>query len=329
MKWYEIAVYTTDAGIEPVCGALTGAGLSGFSIEESREAAAAFLDQSALYWDFADMAHIGTDAPCVKAYLAALPENKPLLDAARAAVKRLRGEDLGVDVGPLTVCVTVRDDEDWANSWKRYYEPIEVGERLLVLPSWKPRPRTRRTTLRLDPGLAFGTGAHHTTRMCLELLEAAVPQGGAMLDLGCFGMLIGQFVGSWGNFINREAYGAETEIFCRMGLTDPVTGNTIYVHPTFLYESLWNFLGFVLLHIFSKKFERRFDGQFFLMYVAWYGFGRMLIEGLRTDSLYIPGTAIRVSQLLGALSCAAAVIAFVIMWKRSDGKKLWKNRSAE
>lgn len=185
MKWYEIAVYTTDAGIEPVCGALTGAGLSGFSIEESREAAAAFLDQSALYWDFADMAHIGTDAPCVKAYLAALPENEPLLDAARAAVKRLRGEDLGVDVGPLTVCVTVRDDEDWANSWKRYYESIEVGERLLVLPSWKPRPRTRRTTLRLDPGLAFGTGAHHTTRMCLELLEAAVPQGGAMLDLGC------------------------------------------------------------------------------------------------------------------------------------------------
>ena len=151
----------------------------------------------------------------------------------------------------------------------------------------------------------------------------------AMLDLGCFGMLIGQFVGRWGNFINREAYGAETEIFCRMGLTDPVTGNTIYVHPTFLYESLWNFLGFVLLHIFSKKFERRFYGQFFLMYVAWYGFGRMLIEGLRTDSLYIPGTAIRVSQLLGALSCAAAVIAFVIMWKRSDEKKLWKNRSAE
>ena len=151
----------------------------------------------------------------------------------------------------------------------------------------------------------------------------------AMLDLGCFGMLIGQFVGRWGNFINREAYGAETEIFCRMGLTDPVTGNTIYVHPTFLYESLWNFLGFVLLHIFSKKFERRFDGQFFLMYVAWYGFGRMLIEGLRTDSLYIPGTAIRVSQLLGALSCAAAVIALVIMWKRRDEKKLWKNRIAE
>ena len=86
MKWYEIAVYTTDAGAEPVCGALTSAGLSGFSIEESRESAAAFLKESALYWDFADMDKIGADTPCVKAYLAVLPENEPVLDAARAVV---------------------------------------------------------------------------------------------------------------------------------------------------------------------------------------------------------------------------------------------------
>lgn len=185
MKWYEIAVYTTDAGIEPVCGALTGAGLEGFSIEESREAAAAFLRESALYWDFADMARIGTDTPCVKAYLAVLPENAAKLDAVRAAVAGLRQADLGVDLGPLAVRVTVRDDEDWANNWKRYYKPIEIGERLLVLPSWEPCPETRRTVLRLDPGLAFGTGAHHTTRMCLELLERTVRPGDALLDLGC------------------------------------------------------------------------------------------------------------------------------------------------
>ena len=85
MKWYEIAVYTTDEGTELVCGALTGAGLEGFSIEESRETAAAFLQESALYWDFADMDRIGTDTPCVKTYLAALPENEPYLEAARAA----------------------------------------------------------------------------------------------------------------------------------------------------------------------------------------------------------------------------------------------------
>jgi phosphatidylglycerol:prolipoprotein diacylglycerol transferase len=148
----------------------------------------------------------------------------------------------------------------------------------------------------------------------------------AMLDLGAFGLLIGQSVGRWGNFINREAYGAETEIFCRMGLTDPVSGVTSYVHPTFLYESLWNLLGFTLLHIFSRKFERRFDGQLFLMYAAWYGFGRMFIEGLRTDSLYLFAN-IRVSQLLAAVSCAAALIALRVLLKRPyNPQYLWKNK---
>lgn len=185
MKWYEIAVLTTDAGTEPVCGALTGAGLEGFSIEESRETAAAFLRESALYWDFADMDKIGADTPCVKTYLAALPENEGRLEAARAAIERLKGLDVGFDLGPLSVSVTVRDDEDWANNWKQYYKPLEIGERLLVLPSWEPRPETARTVLLLDPGLAFGTGAHHTTRMCLEFLEPAVRGGDTVLDLGC------------------------------------------------------------------------------------------------------------------------------------------------
>jgi len=185
MKWYEIAVYTTDAGIEPVCGALTGAGLSGFSIEESRETAAAFLQESALYWDFADMDKIGVDTPCVKAYLAALPENEPLIDAAKASIERLKSLELGFDLGSLHVEVLVRDDEDWANNWKQYYKPLNIGERLLVLPSWEPRPETDRTVLKLDPGLAFGTGAHHTTRMCLEYLESTVREGSTCLDLGC------------------------------------------------------------------------------------------------------------------------------------------------
>ncbi len=133
----------------------------------------------------------------------------------------------------------------------------------------------------------------------------------AYLDVGAFGLLIGQAIGRWGNFMNREAYGAATNVFCRMGLTD-ASGNTIYVHPTFLYESLWNVLGFILLHFFSKKFKRRYDGQIFAMYIAWYGLGRMFIEGLRTDSLYLFGTGVRVSQLLAAISFVAALIFLAI-----------------
>ncbi len=122
----------------------------------------------------------------------------------------------------------------------------------------------------------------------------------AMLDLAVFGLLIGQILGRWGNFMNREAFGAETEIFCRMGLTDPA-GNTISVHPTFLYESLWNLIGLILLIRFVRRGMRRYDGQCAMLYFFWYGLGRAWIEGLRTDSLYLGSTGIRVSQLLSVV----------------------------
>ena len=134
---------------------------------------------------------------------------------------------------------------------------------------------------------------------------------GAYFDLGALGLLIGQTVGRWGNFMNREAFGRETDIFCRMGLTGS-SGVTTYYHPTFLYESVWNLLGLLLLHLFSKSGKRRYDGQLFVMYVAWYGFGRMLIEGLRTDSLYLFDTGLRVSQVLAGLSVAAALAFLAI-----------------
>ena len=130
-----------------------------------------------------------------------------------------------------------------------------------------------------------------------------------LLDLVSLGFLIGQALGRWGNFFNREAFGAETDFFLRMGLMSARTGEVIYVHPTFLYESVWNVVGFVLLHKLSK--HRRYDGQVALGYVAWYGLGRAFIEGLRTDSLYIG--AIRVSQLLAAVSCFAALA--VLVWQ--------------
>ena len=133
----------------------------------------------------------------------------------------------------------------------------------------------------------------------------------AMLDLMSFGVLIGQALGRWGNFFNREAFGAETEIFCRMGLTAP-DGTTVYVHPTFLYESLWNLLGLLFLVRFSKSGRRRYNGQIALMYFFWYGLGRSWIEGLRSDSLYLAHTGIRVSQLLSILIvCVSATILFI------------------
>lgn len=150
---------------------------------------------------------------------------------------------------------------------------------------------------------------------------------GALGDLSIFGLLIGQTLGRWGNFLNREAFGAETDVFCRMGLTNPGQA-TVYVHPTFLYESLWNFVGFLIFHFWFQHHKRRFDGHAMLMYVAWYGVGRMLIEGLRTDSLYLGGTGIRVSQLLAGVSALAAIILLVIFLRR-DNPPLYVDTRAE
>ena len=152
---------------------------------------------------------------------------------------------------------------------------------------------------------------------------------GALLDMGGMGLLIGQAVGRWGNFTNREAYGWSENVdrlFCRMGLTVPGY-STFYVHPTFLYESLWNAIGFLILHFWTKTHRRRFDGQVFLLYLAWYGLGRMLIEGLRTDSLWLVPGVIRISQLLAALTLAVAVVLLIVLGRKQH--VLWAERAAK
>lgn len=149
------------------------------------------------------------------------------------------------------------------------------------------------------------------------------------LDMMSLGLLIGQSLGRWGNFFNREAYGAEitNSFFLRMGLIDKTTGLVRYWHPTFLYESVWNLVGLILLHFLSKK--RKYDGQVFLAYLAWYGLGRVWIEGLRTDSLYLG--SFRVSQLLAGASFAVAtgLMLYIRFRKHPDGSAMLVNRRPE
>ena len=150
----------------------------------------------------------------------------------------------------------------------------------------------------------------------------------AMLDLLIYGLLIGQILGRWGNFMNREAFGAETDVFCRMQLTAP-DGSSICVHPTFLYESLWNLIGFVCLVVWERRGGRRYDGQAALGYFFWYGLGRAWIEGLRTDSLYIGHTSLRVSQLLSIALAAIALALLIINARRKHPPEdLYANRVA-
>ena len=143
------------------------------------------------------------------------------------------------------------------------------------------------------------------------------------------GVMIAQAMGRWGNFFNGEAYGSIVEegsplYFIRMGLLPNMNSYTTmyYYHPTFLYESLWNIIGFILINVFYKT--KKFDGQIALYYFIWYGFGRMFIEGLRTDSLYVGGTGIRVSQLLGFLIFVAGtgLLIFGLIKAKKNNEKI-------
>ncbi|MBQ2971700.1 MAG: prolipoprotein diacylglyceryl transferase [Ruminococcus sp.] len=142
-----------------------------------------------------------------------------------------------------------------------------------------------------------------------------------VLDLTMICFLIGQAVGRWGNFMNQEAYGSETDSLFRM--VSEGTGG-VAVHPCFLYESVWCALGVLALHIFSKKWQKYY-GQITFLYMVWYGFERMIVEGLRTDSLYLPfaicGYQIRVSQILSAVIVIAGIVLLIVFRNKNNFKR--------
>lgn len=138
----------------------------------------------------------------------------------------------------------------------------------------------------------------------------------AMLDIGALGFLIGQGIGRWGNFINQEAFGTPTDL--PWGMVSENT-NGVAVHPCFLYESLWCLIGFGVLFLISIKW-RKFNGQMFLMYLVWYGLERMIVEGLRTDSLMTPFLGLRVSQILSGVLVIVGAVLLIYGFVRTRGK---------
>ena len=183
-----------------------------------------------------------------------------------------------------------------------------------------------------DGGLAIYGGVIATVIAAVIIGKVRKADFWSGMDITVYGLLIGQAVGRWGNFVNVECYGAVTTLPWRMcsvsiattlwrdGLIETeaayqsMLDGTLGVHPTFFYESMWNLLGFLLL-VLLAKIGRKFNGQMFLSYIIWYGLGRAAIEGLRTDSLYFFGTGIRTSQMVGVLSAAVGIVLYVYRLK--------------
>ncbi len=184
-----------------------------------------------------------------------------------------------------------------------------------------------------DGGLAIYGGVIGTVISALLFCWVRKVDFWSGMDITSYGLLIGQMVGRWGNFVNVECYGGVTTLPWRMcsqsianellrdGLLesqqmyDSILDGALGVHPAFFYESMWNLLGFIVLVLIVRKWGRKFNGQMFLSYVIWYGLGRAVIEGMRTDSLYFFGTGIRSSQMLGIVSAAVGIGLFVLRLK--------------
>lgn len=188
MNWTEVKIYTTTAGIDPLTGSMLDLGLQGFMIEDAQDFDE-FLHDTTPHWDYVDQAvmeKMKDCETCVTIYVADNPQGMEELMQVRQILARLKAQDPDGKYGRLELEMKDVDEEDWSNAWKKYYHPVQVGEHLVVCPSWKAYDRQPDdVVLTLNPGMAFGTGTHDTTRLCMELLEKYITPQDTVLDVGC------------------------------------------------------------------------------------------------------------------------------------------------
>ena len=179
MEWLEAVIETSSEEIDRLCEALAQEGVEGISIEDAADFQS-FLEKNRNYWDYVDeeLEQKFRGVSRVKFYASCDAEGEGLLQR----VENMLGRKMSV--GRV-------DSGDWENNWRQYYQPIPIGQRLLIVPDWIDAPDGGRVQLRLEPGLAFGTGGHATTQMCLEALDAMDLEGKRVLDLGCGSGILG------------------------------------------------------------------------------------------------------------------------------------------
>lgn len=187
MDWIKVTIYTSAEGIEGVTGRLYQLGITGLEIEDEQDFLE-FLENNKQYWDYVDedlvkQKHTETKVSC---YVSNDMNGNELLIAIRDSMKEMKDLDDDNSYGRLEVEIENTSTEDWANNWKKYFHPMEVGEKILIKPEWEELTEpTDRLVFNINPGMSFGTGSHYTTQLCIEALEKYIKPGIKMLDLGC------------------------------------------------------------------------------------------------------------------------------------------------
>ena len=184
MEWLEMKIDTSHTGLDPVCAMLEQQGVTGLMIDDETDFQD-FLEHNRQYWDYVDEELLAEKRGVsrVTFYLERNENALSTIAAVRMAMSAMKKEH--PEYAPLRLTMDNVADADWENNWKQFYKPMEIGDRLLVVPEWEQASDPQRIILRLNPGLTFGTGSHATTRLCLQALDAHIHGGEKVLDLGC------------------------------------------------------------------------------------------------------------------------------------------------
>lgn len=180
-KWFEVKVVTTSEAIEPISGIFYGLDVKGVAIEDPED----IKNRDKLSWDFADVNifEFGDDAAVVKGYFNENENVENIIEYVENKIEELK--EMGIDVGKGFVTTKDVFEEDWATSWKKYYKPLRIGNKILIKPIWEDiEISSDDIVVELDPGMAFGTGTHETTSMCVELLEKYLNENNNLFDIG-------------------------------------------------------------------------------------------------------------------------------------------------
>lgn len=184
MNWLQVKIYTNADGIEAVSNCLYSVGVSGLEIEDEKDFKD-FLENNTKYWDYVDEDLLAQKKAetCVKVYISDDESGKKELSEIKEKIEALKAENI---YGRLAIEITTVNEADWENEWKQYYKPIQIGKRLVICPLWEEVSQAdEKVVVKMDPGMAFGTGTHESTRLCLEACEKYVKTNQKVLDLGC------------------------------------------------------------------------------------------------------------------------------------------------
>lgn len=187
MNWIKTSIFTTTEGIEPLCGRLYSAGINGVQVEDAADFND-FIENEHQYWDYIDesLEHLRTCETSVTVYVTDDVAGMEMLSQIREGVEALKALDTENAFGRLEIVTEGVCEDDWANNWKQYYKPLELGEHILIRPEWEEVEDSHgRTVLSMNPGHLFGTGTHHTTQMCMLELDRLIKGGEKVLDMGC------------------------------------------------------------------------------------------------------------------------------------------------